>query len=492
VRLYTSNDDTHFYIDDVFVDVFCAANEELAITFADWIAIGDPAEPGPECDPEPCVPEPMGNYGWEDEEATAFNTTGNITIIQNTGPVNGVSPNSGDRMLWARQGNFEGTPQVWVAFIENLDDGDEIDVWLHGYDDQPGMLPRMRMWGHRALSGDPQSVVSSFGGEFMTYTSGFGWEQLHERWTFDSQGGPADALMVQMRLYAGEDDTDFYIDDIAVHVCSNNPNVKVTFPDGYTPPPGPCDDYPAEAPTVEGWFGWEDGKSTILGMDDGQNGNIVAANVDEPVNSGGRSLRVTEAPHVGGHTPRVFLAFIEHLQEGDIIHGRFHAFDDTPGENPRVRIFGRRAYSGDVNSGGWSHGGNNEPTSGIGWEEICHTWVYDGGLQGTDALVIEARIYSFPTSCEECSTDYHMDDLYVGVWGNANATITLPDGSVIGEPPGQCPGDLNGDATVDVSDLLILLGSWGPCSGCPADLNFDGVVDVSDLLILLGSWGPCY
>lgn len=53
-------------------------------------------------------------------------------------------------------------------------------------------------------------------------------------------------------------------------------------------------------------------------------------------------------------------------------------------------------------------------------------------------------------------------------------------------------GDLNGDSVVDVSDLLILLGQWGPCprsSDCPADLNGDGAVDVSDLLILLSNWG---
>ncbi len=55
-----------------------------------------------------------------------------------------------------------------------------------------------------------------------------------------------------------------------------------------------------------------------------------------------------------------------------------------------------------------------------------------------------------------------------------------------------CPGDLNSDGVVDVSDLLILLGDWGACSGaCPGDLNDDGVVDVSDLLILLGNWGSC-
>lgn len=51
------------------------------------------------------------------------------------------------------------------------------------------------------------------------------------------------------------------------------------------------------------------------------------------------------------------------------------------------------------------------------------------------------------------------------------------------------PYDLNGDGSVDVSDLLLLFGSWGPCAGCAADFNGDGFVDVSDLLALFANWG---
>lgn len=58
-------------------------------------------------------------------------------------------------------------------------------------------------------------------------------------------------------------------------------------------------------------------------------------------------------------------------------------------------------------------------------------------------------------------------------------------------PKPQCPADLNGDGTVDVSDLLTLLGAWGPCSNCPSDINGDGIVDGSDLLDLLDAWGEC-
>jgi hypothetical protein len=50
------------------------------------------------------------------------------------------------------------------------------------------------------------------------------------------------------------------------------------------------------------------------------------------------------------------------------------------------------------------------------------------------------------------------------------------------------PADLDGDGEVGVSDLLIMLASWGGCADCPADLNGDGIVDVSDLLALLAAW----
>ncbi|MCH8970248.1 MAG: hypothetical protein IIA66_14155 [Planctomycetes bacterium] len=54
------------------------------------------------------------------------------------------------------------------------------------------------------------------------------------------------------------------------------------------------------------------------------------------------------------------------------------------------------------------------------------------------------------------------------------------------------PADLDGDGSVGVKDLLILLGEWGPCddcTDCPADLDGDRTVGVKDLLILLGNWG---
>ena len=54
-------------------------------------------------------------------------------------------------------------------------------------------------------------------------------------------------------------------------------------------------------------------------------------------------------------------------------------------------------------------------------------------------------------------------------------------------------GDLDGDCTIGITDLLILLAAWRPCPDppdpCPADLDDDGTVGILDLLILLSNWG---
>lgn len=58
----------------------------------------------------------------------------------------------------------------------------------------------------------------------------------------------------------------------------------------------------------------------------------------------------------------------------------------------------------------------------------------------------------------------------------------------------SCPGDLNGDGSIGILDLLALLAAWGVCDDpgyCPADLDYDTNVGILDLLTLLAAWGPC-
>ncbi|MHC4100722.1 MAG: dockerin type I domain-containing protein [Planctomycetota bacterium] len=53
-----------------------------------------------------------------------------------------------------------------------------------------------------------------------------------------------------------------------------------------------------------------------------------------------------------------------------------------------------------------------------------------------------------------------------------------------------CPGDVNGDGSVGVIDLLAVIGAWGAAGG-PADVDADGVVGITDALDVIDRWGSC-
>lgn len=57
----------------------------------------------------------------------------------------------------------------------------------------------------------------------------------------------------------------------------------------------------------------------------------------------------------------------------------------------------------------------------------------------------------------------------------------------------KLPGDVNGDSTVDSTDLGLLGLAWPPglyVEQC--DFNFDGVIDSTDLGTLGINWGQAY
>lgn len=77
-------------------------------------------------------------------------------------------------------------------------------------------------------------------------------------------------------------------------------------------------------------------------------------------------------------------------------------------------------------------------------------------------------------------------DIFEGISEDLNAN-DIPDEC-------EAMGDLNGDGSINVADLLLLLGAWGECGDpcpppCSGDLDGDCRVGVMDLLGLLGNWG---
>lgn len=71
--------------------------------------------------------------------------------------------------------------------------------------------------------------------------------------------------------------------------------------------------------------------------------------------------------------------------------------------------------------------------------------------------------------------------------GSSGTGMVMVSCDPVGEP---CPGDLNGDNTVDGGDIGLLLSVFGS-DDAAADLNGDGVVDGGDLGSLLSGFGPC-
>lgn len=164
-------------------------------------------------------------------------------------------------------------------------------------------------------------------------------------------------------------------------------------------------------------YGWEDG-GTILGS----YGNLVdPENVTGIANTGYSSLKVTESPHDG--TPQAYIGFVTGLTDGDVIDASFFGYDETSGTSPSLRIWGHYADSDDVTIYAGSAGGNYTYTSGIGWEEIGYSWTFDSSSGTRDALVIEARLYSSPTT-GDYSTDYWIDDLTITVSSDTANIIT--------------------------------------------------------------------
>ncbi len=91
--------------------------------------------------------------------------------------------------------------------------------------------------------------------------------------------------------------------------------------------------------------------------------------------------------------------------------------------------------------------------------------------------------------------EQHMIDWSTSTLGRGTMDNALfPDCNCNGVPDSsecECFGDLDGNGSVDVVDLLTMLAAWGTSPAGPPDLDGDGVVGVVDLLTLLAHFGAC-
>ena len=117
----------------------------------------------------------------------------------------------------------------------------------------------------------------------------------------------------------------------------------------------------------------------------------------------------------------------------------------------------------------WSNPGSD--ISDSAWSQV--TFDISAVADGRPAVYV--RWTMGPTDGETTYPGWNIDD--VEIWG-----IVVP----------QCPGDLDGDNDIDLSDLAQLLGHYGMTTGATygdGDIDDDGDVDLSDLAELLSVYG---
>ena len=172
-------------------------------------------------------------YGWEDGVGTALGVYGNVGGTVNVGDF----AHTGDHSLYTWEEPLGSTPQVYLAVVSGLAVGDIVDVDCWVYDDTPDPVtyPRFRLWGHYC-AGDINDYAGTASG-LGPYTTGIGWENIADSWTFGVSGSPdpdAAGLVIEFRLYSGSDvvipdETDTWVDDITITVPDY---AIVTFPNG--------------------------------------------------------------------------------------------------------------------------------------------------------------------------------------------------------------------------------------------------------------------
>jgi len=126
-----------------------------------------------------------------------------------------------------------------------------------------------------------------------------------------------------------------------------------------------------------------------------------------------------------------------------------------------------------------------------GYGKLGSVWLIDEPVQIVKlrfrvlAPFSESNVYFIP----EININAEQKTIVYGSYiPGLSTTGVLTNATVIGN---MRVGDIDGNGTVNSSDLAQLIAAWGQASfkGNPCDLNGNGVVDSPDLGILLDNWG---
>ena len=149
------------------------------------------------------------SFGWEDGISTVFGTDGNVGGTANVTDV----VHTGGNALYGYEEPLSGTPQMYIALIADLQDGDQVTASFWTYDTTCG-YPSSRIWGHYTDTNYLSYSGSAYGNE--TFSAGICWEQLSWTWNFDGTDPDHEGLMVEFRMYSAAAGDGYWCDDVTI------------------------------------------------------------------------------------------------------------------------------------------------------------------------------------------------------------------------------------------------------------------------------------
>lgn len=123
----------------------------------------------------------------------------------------------------------------------------------------------------------------------------------------------------------------------------------------------------------------------------------------------------------------------------------------------------------------------------------------DGTVGRDDIAILFAAMERDAVTIADLNDDGYVDRMdldallrHYGPCAESRSALSYDDGESPSPTPEEtCVGDMNGDDTVDATDLAHILGAAGRCRRCEEDVNDDTYINQIDMALVLGNWGSC-
>ena len=165
------------------------------------------------------------DYGWEDGGTNfgSYTTSPAVVTTENSAE----QAYAGSRSLKIIEEPRKSTPQVYVWWVDGLQNGDTIDAsfWVYS-ENGSSEYPRGRIYAHKTLNSDFTAYAGSLGG-MDEYAGTTTWEKADYSWTFDGLG-ITNGLVIEARIYSdssGPGLNTIYIDDTEITVSSDTAEI---------------------------------------------------------------------------------------------------------------------------------------------------------------------------------------------------------------------------------------------------------------------------